>query len=230
MREAIREMLQTAEYLPLRRRTPSPHGEQISPFGRPIYCRWHSKAEMGVRPDHPRCGDRSARGPRQPRRGPPHRRGARDSTVVHPAGRLRRCPVCWPTCAATRRWRSGSAHPSSRRSASLSRLCLQQALHRGELARAADAADVHAQLLETVFACIFLLDGDRHLSWRAGSAHPSWRSCRDENPCPAFLRGRAGAAGALITALLHARQTETLPQPVEQRGAGVGGGRRPSHR
>ena len=45
-------------------------------------------------------------------------------------------------------------------------------MHRGELARAADAADVHAQLLETVFACIFLLDGDRRLSWRAGSAHP----------------------------------------------------------
>ena len=145
-------------------------------------------------------------------------RGA--SGVARFAGRLARRPAAGEAFRA----------PFIAADRQLVKALLQQALHRDELARAADAADVHAQLLETVFACIFLLDGDRHLSWRAGSAHPSWRSCRNENPCPASLRGRGGAAGAIITALLHARQPETLPQPVEQRGAGVGGGRRSSHR
>lgn len=145
-------------------------------------------------------------------------RGA--SGVARFAGRLARRPAAGEAFRA----------PFIAADRQLVKALLQHALHRDELARAADAADVHAQLLETVFACIFLLDGDRHLSWRAGSAHPSWRSCRNENPCPAFLRGRGGAAGAIITALLHARQPETLPQPVEQRGAGVGGGRRSSHR
>ena len=46
-----------------------------------------------------------------------------------------------------------SAHPSSR-DRQLVKALLQQALHRDELARAADAADVHAQPLETVFARI----------------------------------------------------------------------------